>query len=57
MYSSITEKHEALRWLEEGYRAHDGNMGLLKVLPAWDALRSEQRYQDLVRRLQFPLQP
>jgi tetratricopeptide (TPR) repeat protein len=55
IHAALGEKNEALRWLEEGYRVHDGNMVLLKVQPAWDSLRSEPRYQDLVRRMHFPV--
>jgi len=29
-------------------------MALLKVLPAWDSLRSDLRSQDLLQRMKFP---
>jgi len=29
-------------------------MALLKVLPAWDSLRSDPRFQDLLQRMKFP---
>jgi len=35
IHTALGEKEEALRWLDEGYRARDGNMVLLKVLPAY----------------------
>lgn len=54
IHSALGEKNEALRRLEEGYRVRDGNMVLLRVWPAWDVLRSEPRYQDLLRRMNFP---
>jgi hypothetical protein len=54
IYTALGQKDEALDWLERGYRVHDGNMVLLKVLPAWDSLRSDPRFQDLLRRMQFP---
>ncbi len=54
IHAALGEKRDALRRLEEGYRVHDANMVLLKVMPAWDSLRSDPRYQDLVRRMRFP---
>jgi hypothetical protein len=54
IYAGLGEKSEALRWLEEGYQTHDGNMVLLKVFPAWDSLRSEPRFLDLLRRMKSP---
>jgi serine/threonine-protein kinase len=50
----LGEKEEAIRWLEEGYRVRDGNMILLKVWPIWDSLRGDPRFQDLLRRVNFP---
>ncbi len=54
IHTALGEPDEALRWLEEGFRVRDGNMVLLKVLPAWDPLRTDPRYQDLLRRMKFP---
>jgi serine/threonine-protein kinase len=51
---ALGEKDEAIRWLEEGYRVRDGNMILLKVWPPWDSLRGDPRFQDLLRRMNFP---
>jgi tetratricopeptide (TPR) repeat protein len=54
IYVALGEKEEALRWLERGYRLHDGDMNLLKVFPPWDPLRSDPRFQDLIKRMNFP---
>jgi len=55
MYLDYSVTHvPGLYRLEEGYRVHDGNMVLLKVQPAWDALRSEPRFKNLLRRMNFP---
>ena len=54
IYVGLGQKDEALRWLERAYREHDGNIVLLKVWPAWDPLRSDPRFQDLLRRMNFP---
>jgi len=54
IYVSLGEKEEALHWLEQGYRLHDGDMPLLRVFPAWDSLRSDPRFQNLLQRMKFP---
>ena len=37
-----------------GYDVSDGDMYLLKAWPVWDPLRSDPRFQDLLRRMNFP---
>jgi eukaryotic-like serine/threonine-protein kinase len=54
VYASLGDKDEAIRWLERGYREHDDFLALLKVWPAFDELRSDPRFQALVRRMNFP---
>ncbi len=51
--ATIGETDEAFDWLERGYREHDPLMVLLK-LPVFDPLRSDPRFQDLLRRIGFP---
>jgi TolB-like protein/tetratricopeptide (TPR) repeat protein len=51
-YSVIGETDEAFDWLERGYREHDPGMILLKVL--FRRLRSDPRYDDLLRSIGFP---
>ena len=47
------EKDKALAWLEKGYE--DRAMGVIKTNPIFDPLRSDPRFQDLLRRMN--LQP
>lgn len=54
VYASLGDKDEAIRWLERGYRERDDFLALLKVWPAFDGLRSDPRFQDIVRRMNFP---
>ncbi|MBI4475003.1 MAG: protein kinase [Acidobacteria bacterium] len=54
VYTALEERDEALRWLEEAHRIRDANLVLLKVFPAWDPLRNDPRFQDLLRRMKFP---
>ncbi|HEV3062408.1 MAG TPA: tetratricopeptide repeat protein [Vicinamibacterales bacterium] len=54
VYVSLGDKDEAFRWLERAYRERDAWLALLKVWPRFDALRSDPRFEDLVRRMNFP---
>jgi TolB-like protein/DNA-binding winged helix-turn-helix (wHTH) protein len=47
-------KDEAFANLEKCYREHWWAMGQLKTAPKWDPLRSDPRFQDLLRRMNFP---
>jgi hypothetical protein len=53
-YSWIGETNEAFGWLERSCRERDPLMVLVKCLPHFDPLRSDPRFQDLVRRIGFP---
>ena len=44
----------ALDWLEKGYEERNWYLGGLRVEPLWDPLRSHPRFQDLLRRMNFP---
>lgn len=53
-YAELGEKDQAFALLEEEYRAHGTGMTSLKVNPLYDPLRSDPRFQDLVRRVGLP---
>jgi hypothetical protein len=53
-YSQLGDKERAFALLEKAYEQHDGPMYLLKVSPLLDPLRADPRYDDLVRRMNFP---
>ncbi|UCF04081.1 MAG: protein kinase [bacterium] len=53
-YAQLADKDQAFVWLEKAYEKHDGRMILLKVEPCWDPLRDDPRFQDLMRRMNFP---
>jgi eukaryotic-like serine/threonine-protein kinase len=42
---------EALKWLEKAYEERAGFLAYLKVEPLFDPLRTEARFQDLLRRV------
>jgi eukaryotic-like serine/threonine-protein kinase len=54
LYAYAGERDLALQWLEKGYVERDFEMVYLRVQPTWENLRSDPRFQDLVRRMEFP---
>jgi len=57
IYAMLGQNDEAFRWLEIAYEQRAEWMVLLKVDPALDSLRPDPRFQDLMRRMNFPEQP
>jgi TolB-like protein/DNA-binding winged helix-turn-helix (wHTH) protein/Tfp pilus assembly protein PilF len=54
-YSDVGDKQQAFAWLEKAYEERDPWLGLtLKSEPGFDRLHSDPRFQDLVRRMNFP---
>jgi tetratricopeptide (TPR) repeat protein len=53
VYSFAGEKEQALKWLERAYEMKDPNMPYL-ITPAFDILRDELRFQELLRRMNLP---
>jgi TolB-like protein/tetratricopeptide (TPR) repeat protein len=51
VYTGLGDKQEAFKWLEEAYNAHDVGLVYLKVDPCLDPLRSDPRFDDLLRRV------
>jgi len=54
IYVGLGEYEEALALLERAYEEHSIMLVWLKVDPLYDPLRSDPRFQDLLRRLNFP---
>jgi TolB-like protein/DNA-binding winged helix-turn-helix (wHTH) protein/Tfp pilus assembly protein PilF len=53
-YLGLGEKDKALTWLERAYEEHDQWMVFANSYPGLDRLRSEPRFQALLRRVNFP---
>jgi len=53
IYVGLGEKEEAFAWLQKAYEVRDGQMDSLKVDAVLDPLRSDPRFQDLLRRMNF----
>ncbi len=54
LLASLGMKEKALTALEIGYEEHSFLMRWLKVQPNFDPLRSDPRFQNLLRRMNFP---
>ena len=53
IYAVLNEKELALTWLERGLAT--GAIGAFyKDEPAWDPIRSDPRFSDLLRRMGIP---
>jgi TolB-like protein/Tfp pilus assembly protein PilF/predicted Ser/Thr protein kinase len=53
LYTRAGDRDEALAWLEKAYETRDANMPYLNVDPIFDDLRSDPRFQDLLRRMKL----
>jgi tetratricopeptide (TPR) repeat protein len=53
-YLGLGDKDQALTYLEQAYEEQDPALFFLKVDPFLDSLRSEPRFQALMRRVNFP---
>jgi Tfp pilus assembly protein PilF len=55
IYIALGEKDEAFRWLEAAYRERHPFLPWLRDNPLYAPLRSDPRFQDLVRRMNLPI--
>lgn len=54
LYMGLDQKEQALSSLERAYAAHDLQLGYLGVEQHYDPLRSEPRFQELIRKVGLP---
>jgi tetratricopeptide (TPR) repeat protein len=54
VYAGLGEKDKAFAWLEKSYEVRDKGLTYLKVDPCLDPLRSDPRFEDLLRRVGLP---
>jgi TolB-like protein/DNA-binding winged helix-turn-helix (wHTH) protein/Tfp pilus assembly protein PilF len=53
VYNALGETESALDYLEKGFAEKDVRMVFLKVEPKWNNLRTEPRFIDLMKRMNF----
>ena len=51
IYNGLDERDKTLTWLESGLKERDPKLVFLKVEPKWNNLRTDPRFQDLLRRV------
>lgn len=53
-YLTLGDKDRAIEWLEKAYKERSPVLFTIKVDPNWDPLRSDTRFQNLLRRMDLP---
>jgi DNA-binding winged helix-turn-helix (wHTH) protein/TolB-like protein/Tfp pilus assembly protein PilF len=51
LYARLGEKDEAFAWFEKTFEARDPSTLQFKIEPAYDSLRSDPRYSQLIRKI------
>ena len=54
IHIGLGEREQGFEWLEKAYEDRIGRLVFLNVEPIFDSLRSDPRFQDLLRRMNFP---
>ena len=54
LYTGLGDKERALFWLDKAYQEHASWLAYLKEYSDFDPLRSDPRFQDLLRRMNLP---
>jgi eukaryotic-like serine/threonine-protein kinase len=54
LYARVGEKDKAMQYLEQGFREHTRAIINLKSEPQLDNLRSDPRFQNMIRRMGLP---
>jgi TolB-like protein/Tfp pilus assembly protein PilF len=53
-HMGLGQNDQCFEWLEKAYEQRDGALTQLRWDALWDPLRDDPRFQDLVRRMNFP---
>jgi len=55
VFAGLGNKDQAFAWLEKAYKERDSALPFLKINPRLAPLHADSRFQDLVRRMKFPV--
>jgi hypothetical protein len=51
IYAGLGEKDQALEWLQRAWEERSGALVLFKVEPAFDNIRTDRRFVELLRQI------
>lgn len=54
IYAGLGDNEQAFLWLEKCYQGREHDLVFSRVWPMFDSLRSDPRYEDLLRRVGLP---
>ena len=54
IYARLADKKQTLAWLEQAFSERDSQVTYMKVEPAFDDIRSDAHFQQLLHRLAMP---
>jgi len=54
IYAALNRKEDTFKWLQSAYDDHAVWMGYLAVDPIFDRYRSDERFKELLRRMDLP---
>jgi len=54
IHAALGNKDKAFAELEKSFAEHDFYLHRFKVDPYWDPLRDDQRYKEMLKRLNLP---
>ena len=54
IHAGLKQKDEAFRWLETAWQERSAMLAWVRVDPRLDCLRSDPRFHDLLRHMNFP---
>ena len=52
--AALCDKQEVLNWLEKAYEEHEAYAPFWNMQSAFDPIRSDPRFQHILRRMNFP---
>ena len=54
VHAALGNANDAFRWLERAMESHDADLFMTRVWPAWDPIRDDPRFDEILRRLNLP---